>query len=91
MKIEEPFKFARARRITPQEVERNRQGIEALTGKPRARRGRPPKAAAEKRTAISIRLDPVVLKWAKAQAKAKHVGYQTVINEALAAFARPKR
>lgn len=32
---------------------------------------------------ISIRLDPVVIEWAKKQADLKGVGYQTVINNIL--------
>lgn len=38
---------------------------------------------AERYRAVSIRLHPRIVRWAKTQAKKKHVGYQTVINEVL--------
>ena len=41
------------------------------------------KAPGEKYVPISIRLHPQVLAWAKAEAKKRGVGYQSVINEAL--------
>lgn len=34
-------------------------------------------------SAVSIRLHPKVIHWAKDQAKRRHVGYQTMINEVL--------
>ena len=89
MKLSEPFKFQRARRITAEEVEANRRAIEKKTGKKRQpRRGRPPKVASERYRAISIRLDPAVFTWAKAKAKRKRIGYQTVINEELLSLAK---
>ncbi len=77
------FPFDKARRITKREVESARKAIEKSTGKKRAKRGRPAKKATEKYAPVSIRLHPDVLKWAKAQAKKKNVGYQTIINEVL--------
>jgi uncharacterized protein (DUF4415 family) len=60
-----------------------RKAIAAKLGKKRKSRGRPPKPHAERYRAVSIRLHPKVVSWAKLQAKKKHVGYQTVINEVL--------
>jgi predicted DNA binding CopG/RHH family protein len=45
--------------------------------------GRPPKKANEKYQAVHIRLHPQALAWAKAEAKKRGIGYQTVINETL--------
>ncbi len=45
--------------------------------------GRPAKSPLEKYQAISIKLDPKIIKWAKAEAKKRSIGYQTVINEEL--------
>lgn len=45
--------------------------------------GRPAKKSSEKYLAISIKLDPKIIKWAKAEAKKRNIGYQTVINEEL--------
>ncbi len=75
------FPFETARRLTAKEVEAARRAIEEKLGKPR-RRGRPPKGK-EKARAVSIRLNPKVLAWAKKEAKRRGVGYQTVINEVL--------
>lgn len=79
-----PFEFGR--HLTPAELEENRKGIEALTGIPRARRGRPVKPDDEKFVAISIRIDPAVLERVKKKAKKRGIGYQTLINEALKAI-----
>jgi uncharacterized protein (DUF4415 family) len=76
------FPFETARRVTAKEVEAARRAIEQKLGKPRPRRGRPPKGS-EKYLAVSIRLNPKVLSWAKREAKRRGVGYQTVINEVL--------
>jgi uncharacterized protein (DUF4415 family) len=85
------FPFEAARRITAKEVEAARRAIEEKLGKPRPRRGRPPKGSAKYR-AVSIRLNPQVLAWAKKEAKRRHVGYQTIINEVLLkACASPNR
>ncbi len=76
------FPFEAARRVTAKEVEAARRGIEEKLGQPRPRRGRPAKGR-EKYLAVSIRLNPKVVAWAKQEAKRRGVGYQTVINEAL--------
>ena len=83
MKKEEEFPFDRARRVTAQEVELGRRAIEAYTGIPRPPRGRPPKPETEKYLATSIRLHPKALAWARREARRRHVGYQTIINEVL--------
>ena len=82
MKKPKDFPFERARRVTAEEVEAARAAIAAKLGKPRPKRGRPPKGA-EKYRPIAIRLHPRIVAWAKKQAKRRGVGYQTVINEAL--------
>ena len=82
MKKLEEFPFEAARRLTAREVESARKAIEAKLGKKRPRRGRPPKGAA-KYTPVSIRLHPRVIAWAKREAKKRHLGYQTIINEVL--------
>jgi uncharacterized protein (DUF4415 family) len=51
-----------------------------------SKRGRPPKDETEKYEAISIRLHPKVIQWAKTEANKRGVGYQTVINETLLKF-----
>ena len=82
--LDRPFPFARARRVTPEEVEAGRQAIETLTGKKRRRRPGPrPKPATEKYQPIAIRLHPSVVAWAKKEGHKRGVGYQTVINETL--------
>ena len=84
MKSTKEFQFEKARRVTPQEVERGRKAIEALTKRTRPKRkGRPPKSALEKYVPISIRLHPVALAWLKKEAKKKSLPYQTIINELL--------
>lgn len=47
------------------------------------RRGRRPKPEEERHEAVSIRLHPQVLRWARVEAERRGIGYQTVINEAL--------
>jgi uncharacterized protein (DUF4415 family) len=76
------FPFETARRVTAKEVDAARRAIQLKLGKARPRRGRPPKGS-EKYLAVSIRLNPKVLTWAKKEAKRRGVGYQTVINEVL--------
>jgi predicted DNA binding CopG/RHH family protein len=83
MKKQKEFPFNKARRITSEEVESFRKGIEEKLHVKRAKRGRPPKASAAKFEPISIRLHPLALAWAKREAKKRGVGYQTVINELL--------
>jgi len=82
MKKPKEFPFESARRVTAAETEAARKGIELKLGVKRPRRGRPPKGE-EKYQPISIRLHPDVLSWARAEARRRKVGYQTVINEAL--------
>ncbi len=78
------FPFNKARRITPEELEENRKAIEAFTGKPcHPRPGRPLKEIEDKYVAVSIRLHPKVLEWAKKQAKKLGIGYQKFINTQL--------
>ncbi len=82
MKKPSAFPFERARRLTVSEAEAARKAIERKLGKKRPRRGRPPKGA-EKYQPVSIRLHPIVIAWAKREAKRRGLGYQTVINEVL--------
>ena len=78
------FSFAAARRITPEEVAAAKQAAKEQFGiEPGKQRGRPPKPGDQKYEAVSIRLNPQVLLWAKAEGDRLGVGYQTVINEAL--------
>ena len=83
MKRIREFPFERARRAKPEELEMYRKAIEEKLGVKRPLRGRPPKQAGDLYRAISIRLDPRILKWAQAEAKRRRLGYQTVINQAL--------
>lgn len=76
------FLFEKARRVTARETEAARKAIEKKLGAKRPRRGRPPKGPAKYR-AVSIRLSPKALTWAKKEAKRRGIGYQTVINETL--------
>ena len=72
------------RRATPAETEFFRQAIENTTGVPRPpRTGRPWKYAGGRLQGVYIKLHPRVLAWARAQAKERKIGYQTVINETL--------
>ena len=77
------FPFEKARRVTAREVESARKAISAKLGVDRPRRGRPPKGEVDKYRAVSIRLHPRVIDWAKKEARRRGVGYQTVINAAL--------
>ncbi len=80
MKKIREFNFENARRITPKERAMYKKAIEAKLG---IKLGRPPKKPELKYKAISIKLDPKILKWAKKEAKKRKIGYQTVINEEL--------
>lgn len=82
MKTAKNFPFEKARRISAGETEAARKAIEAKLGTKRPRRGRPPKGT-EKYQPVSIRLHPRVIAWAKREAKKRHLGYQTIINELL--------
>ena len=77
------FPFAAARRITSEEVAAAKLAVKAQFGIEPGKRGRPPKPGDQKYEAVSIRLNPQVLLWAKAEGDRLGVGYQTVINEAL--------
>lgn len=88
MKTPEEFPFCRARRVTKHEVEMARKAIEEKTGVPRPTRGRPPKLDADRYRATSIRLHPEAIAWARREARKRHVGYQTIINEVLLEKAR---
>ena len=83
MKKQKEFPFSRARRVTEQETEGFRKAIEDKLGEKRPKRGRPAKDPATKMKAISIRLHPKIIAWAKKEAKRRGVGYQTIINEVL--------
>jgi uncharacterized protein (DUF4415 family) len=72
------------RRVTPEEHERFRKALENTFGRPfPSRLGRPPKSSEEKYRPVYIKLHPRVLSWARAQAKKRGIGYQTVINQTL--------
>ncbi len=73
------FLFERARRVTPEELESFRRAIRAT----QKRLGRPPKPEGERYRAVSIRLHPQALAWAKKEGKKRGLGYQSVINETL--------
>lgn len=45
--------------------------------------GRPRKSEAEKYKSTHIKLHPKIVEWAKAEAKKRGIGYQSVINETL--------
>jgi hypothetical protein len=47
------------------------------------RMGRPPKSKEEKYLPTHIYFHPKIVKWAKAEAEKRGIGYQSVINEAL--------
>ena len=77
------FPFAQARRISQSEVIAAEQAVQAQFGIDCSKRGRPIKTESEKHQAVSIRLHPQVIAWAKSEAEKQGVGYQTIINEAL--------
>ena len=83
MKKQKEFRFENSRRVSEEENSKFKKSIEKKLGVKRQARGRPPKPSSEKFEAISIRLHPLVLAWAKNEAKRQGVGYQTVINEFL--------
>ena len=80
MKKVREFNFKNSRRITPEERALYKKAIEAKLG---TKLGRPHKRPELKYKAISIKLDPKILRWAKKEAKKRKIGYQTVINEEL--------
>ena len=69
--------FKRARRPTPEERKMFHEAVENFH-----KRGRPKKAFG-KYISVTIRLHPYVLAWAKAEAKRRGMGYQTLINQKL--------
>jgi len=72
------------RRATPEETERYRKALENTFHRPfPPRLGRPPKPSHEKYRPVYMKLHPRALAWARAEAKRRHVGYQTVINDIL--------
>jgi uncharacterized protein (DUF4415 family) len=77
------FPFGAARHITGEEVAAAQQAVKAQFGIKGSKRGRPLKSEDQKYEAVSIRLHPQVLVWAKVEGDRQGVGYQTVINEAL--------
>ena len=77
------FPFEKSRRITLRETISVRKAIAKKASKMRKSRGRPPLKKSDKYVAISIRLHPKILTWAKQEAKKKRIGYQTVINQSL--------
>ena len=83
MKHSKEFPFNKARRLTMKEVKEARKAISAKLGGKRLLRGRPPKKDHERYQAISIRLDPRILTWAKREAGKKGLKYQSVINRTL--------
>lgn len=76
------FPFEKARRVSVAEVTVARRAIEQALGQKRKKRGRPRKGASKFRP-VSIRLHPLILEWAKREARRKGVGYQTIINDEL--------
>ena len=77
------FPFESARRITSKEVAAAKLVVKEQFGIEPGKRHRPLKPGDQKYEAVSIRLNPQVLLWAKAEGDRLGVGYQTVINEAL--------
>lgn len=73
----------RARRVTPEEHLRFRQAYINTFGKEPPVRGRPVKAPHLKYLDIHLKLHPKALRWARAEAKRRGIGYQTLINEVL--------
>jgi uncharacterized protein (DUF4415 family) len=83
MKKKTEFPFAIARRITPEEIKEAQLAIKEQFAIELTSRGRPAKPETEKYQAVSIRLHPQIIEWAKQEAKKQGVGYQTIINETL--------
>ena len=87
MRNKDTFDFSRARRVTPEETEMFRRAFKNTFGHWPPRRGRPAKQSHQKYRDIHIKIHPKALFWAKARAKKRGVGYQTVINEVLLSHA----
>ena len=76
--------FRKARHPTPEEVEAGRKAIEAKLGVSRPRRvGRPHKYSDVRLRDIHIKLHPSIVGWAKREAKKRHMGYQSFLNDFL--------
>ncbi|MFA5975724.1 MAG: BrnA antitoxin family protein [Elusimicrobiota bacterium] len=75
--------FKRARRSSPQDRARFKTAYIRTFGHPPPRRGPLHKAPAERYVPTFIKLHPGALAWARAEAKRRGIGYQTVINETL--------
>jgi uncharacterized protein (DUF4415 family) len=73
------FDFSKARRVTPEEHARFKEAL----SKPPKIIGRPRKPPEEKFVPIYIKLDPRIVRWAKREAKRRHLGYQTLLNQEL--------
>jgi uncharacterized protein (DUF4415 family) len=82
MKITDSFPFERAHKATPAELRFFRKAYENTYGEKFPKRGRPPKGEAKYRD-VHIKLHPKALEWARAKAKSRGIGYQTLINEVL--------
>jgi len=76
--------FRKARHVTTEEVEEGRKAIEAKLGVQRPRRvGRPSKYPDARLRDIHIKLHPSIVGWAKREAKKRHIGYQSFLNDFL--------
>ena len=80
------FPFQSARRITTDEVIAAEKAVKEQFGIEVSKRERSAREKTEKYEAISIRLHPKVIKWAKKEADKRGVEYQTIINETLLSF-----
>lgn len=82
------FPFKSARRITPEEVSAAKKAIKEQFDIDLPEREPCSKDSSDRYESISIRLHPQVVEWAKKEAEARGVEYQTIINEALLKIAR---
>ncbi len=76
MNQDSEFPFDRARRVTPEQHQRFKAAIAQQFGSQ-------PDSTEESYEAISLKLHPKILIWAKAEAKRRGTEYQAVINEVL--------
>ena len=83
------FDFSKARRVTPEETAMFRQAFKNTFGYLPKRRGRPHAKSHLKYRDVHLKIHPRALKWAKARAKKRGIGYQTLINEILLSHASP--
>jgi uncharacterized protein (DUF4415 family) len=82
MKKTSDFPFERAHKAKPAELRVFRKAYENTFWEKPPKRGRPAKTA-DKYLDIHIKLHPRALRWARAKAKSRGIGYQTFINEVL--------